>query len=165
MGLAFQYQLDHQHKKADPKCEGCWGSGWLLALVDDRLLLEEVGSNNRPADFVMACTECDCMTDRQAINQALKAGLILGKHGVVKEIPVSLKRTLVRPKVLPNKPKYRKLLEAYTQLIQDVGNVRRDMQSGGELRCRLSMAIENAMKTSEVYVPGVLPPRHGSYPH
>jgi hypothetical protein len=90
MGEALKEQIDNQHPKADPDCEGCWGSGWLIAFSDNPALLEEAGlsPNIEAAHFVMKCGECEVFRwDEDAIAAAAKAGVDVGKAGYVKRLP------------------------------------------------------------------------------
>ena len=83
MGEILRQQVRHLHPQADPDCEGCWGSGWLTAQVDNPAILEEA-HENKPCDFVMKCDECDVFADdAEAIQAARAAGLIVNEHGVV----------------------------------------------------------------------------------
>ena len=75
MGTPPKEQLEHRHSAADPACEGCHGSGWLTALVDDPDTLANAGCQ-APCDFVMACSECSVYDgDYAAIPAARRAGM------------------------------------------------------------------------------------------
>jgi hypothetical protein len=83
MGLPLKEQLDHPHADAKRSCVGCWGSGWLTALVDNPGILDDAGET-KPVDFVMKCGECDCLSDDdEAASAAREAGMKINEHFVV----------------------------------------------------------------------------------
>jgi len=84
MGIPLREQEDNPHPDADKNCEGCWGSGWLTAMVDHPERLDEAGLDE-PADFCMACDECNVFdSDEEAIEAARKAGMDISEYGVVR---------------------------------------------------------------------------------
>lgn len=89
MGIPLKEQLDNPHPQARKDCEGCWGSGWLTALVDNPSWLEDAGIT-KPADFCMSCSECEAMTDEEAIQAARKAGMKVDDSGLVHYTPEQL---------------------------------------------------------------------------
>jgi hypothetical protein len=83
MGIPLKEQLENSHPQADMDCEGCYGSGWLTALVDASHILEDAGLS-KPADFLMKCDECgvyEC--DEDAQQSAASAGMNVNEHGQV----------------------------------------------------------------------------------
>ena len=83
MGTPLREQLDHPHEDADRSCEGCYGSGWLTALVDNIFTLQEAGVSD-PTDFVMKCGECDVFSDDdEAASAARESGMVISDNLVV----------------------------------------------------------------------------------
>lgn len=83
MGTPLKEQLDNPHSKANRSHEGCYGSGWLTAQVDEPGRLAEAGLT-APADFVMRCDECEIYdSDEKAAHAARAAGMEVNEHLVV----------------------------------------------------------------------------------
>lgn len=85
MGMPLKEQIDNPVVGAKRCCEGCYGSGWLTALVDDERRLDEAHVTGDSADFLMKCDECEVFdSDEQAAEAARKAGMTVSGHLVVK---------------------------------------------------------------------------------
>ena len=83
MGTPLREQLLNPIEGAAKNCEGCWGAGWLTALVDDPPHLEEAGLVS-PHSFLMKCDECQVFeNDEEAAEVARKAGMQVNEHLVV----------------------------------------------------------------------------------
>ena len=84
MGIPLKEQLDNPHSKANKHCEGCYGSGWLTALVDNPDSLAGAGLDE-PTDFLMRCGECQeaFASDEDAAVAARTAGMQVNEHLVV----------------------------------------------------------------------------------
>ena len=83
MGRPLKEQLNNPHSKAGKHCEGCYGSGWLTAQVDNPDILAVAGLDEL-ADFLMNCGECELFdSDEDAAIAARKAGMEVSYHLVV----------------------------------------------------------------------------------
>ena len=83
MGIPLKEQLDNQHPKAEKHCEGCYGSGWLTAQVDNPDILADAGLDE-PASFLMKCDECEVYdSDEKAADAARSVGMEFNDHLVV----------------------------------------------------------------------------------